>query len=87
MRTCLCGAVHLEVRPRASCYAAIRVLTMDDDSCADDYIESEDSEDEDGAQSTRSTSVATTGTAGRPLTARQAVLANVVDSSHVSLGV
>ncbi|KAJ3554703.1 hypothetical protein NM688_g2972 [Phlebia brevispora] len=43
-------------------------------------IESEDSEDEDG--STRSTSVATPG---RPLTARQAVLRNVVDASHVSL--
>ncbi|KAH9946793.1 hypothetical protein B0H21DRAFT_741795 [Amylocystis lapponica] len=47
-------------------------------------IESEDSDDDD-ARSTRSTSVATTATANRPLTARQAVLANVVDSSHVSL--
>ncbi|KAL6302225.1 PAPA-1-like conserved region-domain-containing protein [Sparassis latifolia] len=47
-------------------------------------IESEDT-DEDELGSTRSASVATTGTAGRPLTARQAVLANVVDPSHVSL--
>ncbi|KAF9821930.1 hypothetical protein IEO21_00360 [Rhodonia placenta] len=52
----------------------------------DDDVESEDSDDaDDGAQSTRSTSVATTGTGARALTARQAVLANVVDSSHVSL--
>ncbi|KAI0651734.1 hypothetical protein C8Q79DRAFT_55089 [Trametes meyenii] len=50
-------------------------------------IESEDEdedEDEDG-DSTRSTSEATTGAGSRALTARQAVLANVVDSSHVSL--
>ncbi|KAI0361760.1 hypothetical protein OH77DRAFT_1444597 [Trametes cingulata] len=44
----------------------------------------EDDEDDDGA-STRSTSEATTGAGSRALTARQAVLANVVDSSHVSL--
>ncbi|KAI0757123.1 hypothetical protein C8Q80DRAFT_1265093 [Daedaleopsis nitida] len=49
-------------------------------------IESEDEdEDEDEEGSTRSTSVATPGASGRALTARQAVLANVVDSSHVSL--
>jgi len=48
-------------------------------------IESEDSDDADSGESTRSTSVATTGTAGRALTARQAVLANVVDPTHVSL--
>ncbi|KAI0732280.1 PAPA-1-like conserved region-domain-containing protein [Fomitopsis betulina] len=55
-------------------------------------IESEDEEDEvdeddddDDAQSMRSTSVATAGTS-KALTARQAVLANVVDASHVSLG-
>ena len=42
-------------------------------------IESEDSDDD---ASTRSTSVATPG---RPLTARQAVLRNVVDATHVSL--
>ena len=45
-------------------------------------IESEDSDDEDA--STRSTSVAT-NTPGRALTARQAVLRNVVDRTHVSL--
>ncbi|KAH9937567.1 uncharacterized protein B0H18DRAFT_971249 [Fomitopsis serialis] len=45
--------------------------------------EEEEDEDED-AQSTRSTSVATAGT-NKALTARQAVLANVVDASHVSL--
>lgn len=43
-------------------------------------IESEDSDEDDA--STRSTSVATPG---RPLTARQAVLRNVVDATHVSL--
>ena len=43
-------------------------------------IESEDSDEDDA--STRSTSVATPG---RPLTARQAVLSNVVDATHVSL--
>ncbi|KAI0639282.1 hypothetical protein C8Q77DRAFT_1080396 [Trametes polyzona] len=51
-------------------------------------IESEDEdedEDEDDDASTRSTSEATTGPSSRALTARQAVLANVVDSSHVSL--
>lgn len=55
-------------------------------------IESEDEEDEvdeddddDDAQSMRSTSVSTAGTS-KALTARQAVLANVVDASHVSLG-
>ncbi|CCM00915.1 uncharacterized protein FIBRA_02961 [Fibroporia radiculosa] len=52
----------------------------------EDEPEDDDDDDADGAQSTRSTSVATTGTAGKALTARQAVLANVVDSSHVSLG-
>ena len=51
-------------------------------------IESEDEDEEDEEDdegSTRSTSVATPGASGRALTARQAVLANVVDSSHVSL--
>ena len=51
-------------------------------------IESEDEDDEDeddDVTSTRSTSVATAGPGGRALTARQAVLRNVVDSSHVSL--
>ncbi|KAI0825198.1 hypothetical protein BC628DRAFT_1410593 [Trametes gibbosa] len=47
-------------------------------------IESED-EDEDEDEDEGSTSEATTGAGGRVLTARQAVLANVVDSSHVSL--
>ncbi|EMD41771.1 hypothetical protein CERSUDRAFT_110343 [Gelatoporia subvermispora B] len=48
-------------------------------------IESEDEDEEDDdADSSRSTSVGTSA-AGRPLTARQAVLANVVGSSHVSL--
>ena len=47
--------------------------------------EDEDDEDDEGG-TTRSTSVATTGAGGRALTARQAVLANVVDSSHVVLG-
>ncbi|OCH96524.1 hypothetical protein OBBRIDRAFT_787081 [Obba rivulosa] len=47
-------------------------------------IESEDEDDDDDADSSRSTSVGTSA-AGRPLTARQAVLANVVGSSHVSL--
>ncbi|KZT74739.1 hypothetical protein DAEQUDRAFT_753489 [Daedalea quercina L-15889] len=45
----------------------------------------DDDEDDDDALSTRSTSVATAGT-NKALTARQAVLANVVDASHVSLG-
>ncbi|KAI0963417.1 hypothetical protein AcW1_000501 [Taiwanofungus camphoratus] len=83
--------IKLRLPPQASSASSV-VPTPDDahlslrrGASRDDYIESEDSEDEDGAQSTRSTSVATTGTAGRPLTARQAVLANVVDSSHVSL--
>lgn len=50
-------------------------------------IESEDDDDEDDDEgSTRSTSEATTGAGSRALTARQAVLRNVVDSSHVSLG-
>ncbi|KAL7285628.1 hypothetical protein PYCCODRAFT_1457021 [Trametes coccinea BRFM310] len=51
-------------------------------------IESEDDDEEeedDDDDSTRSTSVATTAAGGRALTARQAVLRNVVDSSHVSL--
>lgn len=43
-------------------------------------VESEDS-DEDDDSSTESVA-----TPGRPLTARQAVLRNVVDPSHVSLG-
>ncbi|EKM60959.1 uncharacterized protein PHACADRAFT_247205 [Phanerochaete carnosa HHB-10118-sp] len=43
-------------------------------------IESEDSDEDDGDSSEE-----TTATPGRPLTARQAVLRNVVDSSHVSL--
>lgn len=47
-------------------------------------IESED-EDEEEDEEEESTSEATTGAGGRVLTARQAVLANVVDSSHVSL--
>lgn len=46
----------------------------------------EEEEDEDDENSTRSTSVATPGPGGRALTARQAVLRNVVDPSHVSLG-
>ena len=46
-------------------------------------MDEEDEDDEEGT--TRSTSVATTGAGGRALTARQAVLANVVDSSHVAL--
>ncbi|EIW64790.1 uncharacterized protein TRAVEDRAFT_68517 [Trametes versicolor FP-101664 SS1] len=49
-------------------------------------IESEDDDDEDDDEgSTRSASEATTGAGSRALTARQAVLRNVVDSSHVSL--
>ncbi|KAM5538159.1 hypothetical protein V8D89_008046 [Ganoderma adspersum] len=51
-------------------------------------IESEDEDEEDDDDeggTTRSTSVATAGAGGRALTARQAVLANVVDSSHVVL--
>jgi len=53
----------------------------------EDEVEDEDEEEEEeeDAQSTRSTSVATAGT-NKALTARQAVLANVVDASHVSLG-
>ncbi|KZT06842.1 uncharacterized protein LAESUDRAFT_139767 [Laetiporus sulphureus 93-53] len=62
----------------------------DIESEEEDEVESEDEEEEedeeDDDQSTRSASVATSGTASRTLTARQAVLANVVDSSHVSLG-
>ncbi|CAL1696073.1 unnamed protein product [Somion occarium] len=48
-------------------------------------IESEEPESEEDVVSTRSTSVATTATPGRALTARQAALANVVETSHVSL--
>ena len=48
--------------------------------------EDEDEDEDDGGDSTRSGSVAAGGASGRALTARQAVLANVVDSSHVSLG-
>ncbi|KAI0348652.1 hypothetical protein BDW22DRAFT_1437741 [Trametopsis cervina] len=44
-----------------------------------------DSENSDSEASDRSTSAGTTVAPGRPLTARQAVLRNVVDSSHVSL--
>ncbi|KAH9898537.1 hypothetical protein C8Q73DRAFT_641052 [Cubamyces lactineus] len=47
--------------------------------------EDEDEDEDDDEDSTRSTSEATTGAGSRALTARQAVLANVVDSSHVSL--
>ncbi|KAI8995516.1 hypothetical protein BD414DRAFT_576240 [Trametes punicea] len=47
--------------------------------------EDEDEDEEDDEGSTRSTSVATTAAGSRALTARQAVLANVVDPSHVSL--
>ncbi|KAI0704930.1 hypothetical protein BC835DRAFT_1468555 [Cytidiella melzeri] len=43
------------------------------------------SENSDSEASDRSVSAGTTATPGRPLTARQAVLRNVVDSSHVSL--
>lgn len=60
-------------------YSVIHSLNV---SSIDVDVESEDSDD---LQSTRSTSVATAGASGRALTARQAVLANVVDSSHVSL--
>ncbi|KAI0778064.1 hypothetical protein BD413DRAFT_600898 [Trametes elegans] len=48
--------------------------------------EDEDEDEDDDGTSTRSTSEATTGAGSRALTARQAVLRNVVDSSHVSLG-
>ncbi|KAI9057096.1 hypothetical protein FKP32DRAFT_1681831 [Trametes sanguinea] len=47
--------------------------------------EDDDEDEDDDDDSTRSTSVATTAAGGRALTARQAVLRNVVDSSHVSL--
>ncbi|KAI0724428.1 hypothetical protein C8T65DRAFT_704298 [Cerioporus squamosus] len=46
--------------------------------------EDDDEDEDDGGESTRSGSVAG-GASARVLTARQAVLANVVDSSHVSL--
>lgn len=55
-------------------------LCLDDED--EDEIESEDPDSDQGA-STRSASVA--GGSGK-MTARQAVLANVVGASHVSLG-
>lgn len=48
-------------------------------------IESEDPESEEDVDSTRSNSVAT-NLPSRALTARQAALANVAETSHVSLG-
>ncbi|THH02914.1 hypothetical protein EW026_g69 [Hermanssonia centrifuga] len=63
-------------------YLTIVLRTKTIYSLIDVDIESEDT-DEDADHSTRSTSVATN--TGRALTARQAVLRNVVDSSHVSL--
>lgn len=67
--------------PRARRRAAV-IRASDIESEAED---DEDDENDEGG-TTRSTSVATAGAGGRALTARQAVLANVVDSSHVVLG-
>ncbi|KAI0735298.1 hypothetical protein C8Q76DRAFT_277999 [Earliella scabrosa] len=67
--------------PRARRQAAARVREV----ASDIESEDEDEDEDDGGDSTRSGSVAAGGASGRALTARQAVLANVVDSSHVSL--
>ncbi|RPD81874.1 hypothetical protein L226DRAFT_528106 [Lentinus tigrinus ALCF2SS1-7] len=65
--------------PRARRQAAAAARGSDIESEDDD-----EDEDDEGGDSTRSGSV-TGGASSRALTARQAVLANVVDSSHVSL--
>ncbi|KAH9835674.1 uncharacterized protein C8Q71DRAFT_869475 [Rhodofomes roseus] len=63
-----------------------RAISRDIDiESEDEEDEVDDDDDDEDAQSTRSTSVATAGTS-KALTARQAVLANVVDATHVSLG-
>lgn len=59
-------------------WIAARINTEDID------IESEDPESEEDVDSTRSNSVA--NLPNRALTARQAALANVAETSHVSLG-
>ena len=81
-------AAGLQPQPREVCRCAIVYQRSCLNSHPGSDIESEDEDDEDDDDdggSTRSTSVATTGPNGRALTARQAVLRNVVDSSHVSL--
>ncbi|TBU64942.1 PAPA-1-like conserved region-domain-containing protein [Dichomitus squalens] len=72
----LSSTIHTSPRARRR---AAAVRTSDIES------EDEDEEEDDEEGTTRSTSVATAGAGARALTARQAVLANVVDSSHVAL--
>jgi len=69
--------IRLKLPQPSASVASSRRTSRDEDE--DDEIESEDSDSVD--PSTRSASVA----GGRTLTARQAVLANVVDPTHVSL--
>jgi Ino eighty subunit 2 len=52
---------------------------------ADLDVESEDDDDTEGRHSRSTPSASVTGANGRPMTTRQAVLASVVDSTHVSL--
>ncbi|RDX55993.1 hypothetical protein OH76DRAFT_1460659 [Lentinus brumalis] len=73
------GSGALATPPRARRQAVAAARGSDIESEDDD-----EEQDDEGENSTRSGSVAG-GASARVLTARQAVLANVVDSSHVSL--